>query len=302
MAVSMDARPAGNDGGFAGRFSIEATRPSEAEIAAVAAIAPGREFFLSAVPRESFEEQASFAAAARRAGLEPVAHLPARRIRDRAELDDILKRLNGEAGARKLLIIAGDKDEASAFPDALALIKSGALAKAGITGIGITGYPEGHPKIPEGALEQAMRDKITEAAAQNLKLSIVSQFAFDPAAIVAWVKRLRAAEIIAPVQVGMAGPTSVTSLLRYAKRCGVNTSFRGLFSGASGLLGHAALGQATPDNILEALGAAQAELGDTHPHYFSFGGVVETARYAHAAAIAAGAGQKQTARAVTRAV
>jgi hypothetical protein len=74
----------------------------------------------------------------------------------------------------------------------------------------------------------------------------------------------------------MAGPTSVPALLRYAKRCGVATSLRGLLSGAAaGLIGHVG-----PDRMIGTLAAADGSLGDVAPHYFSFGGVVETARYA----------------------
>ena len=108
---------------------------------------------------------------------------------------------------------------------------------------------------------------------------IVSQFSFSPERILAWLKQLRACGIAKPVKVGMAGPTSVPALLRYARRCGVNASLRGLMSGAAaGLIGHVG-----PDRIIEALAAADG-LGDAAPHYFSFGGTLETARYACEAA------------------
>jgi hypothetical protein len=47
-------------------------------------------------------------------------------------------------------------------------------------------------------------------------------------------------------------------------------------SGAASAL----IGNVGPDRIIEVLSAAQSELGDVHPHYFSFGGLVATARYA----------------------
>jgi methylenetetrahydrofolate reductase (NADPH) len=78
-----------------------------------------------------------------------------------------------------------------------------------------------------------------------------------------------------PVKVGMVGPTSLTALLRYAKRCGVNASLRGLASGA----GAGLIGNVGPDAILAALAAASG-IGEVSPHYFSFGGVLQTARYA----------------------
>jgi methylenetetrahydrofolate reductase (NADPH) len=95
--------------------------------------------------------------------------------------------------------------------------------------------------------------------------------------------------------VGLAGPASLTALLRYAKRCGVSASLRGLMSGAAtGLIGQVA-SFAGPDPIIEALVAA-GDLGIA-PHYFSFGGAVETARYACEAAegrIAAGRAMAQS--------
>jgi methylenetetrahydrofolate reductase (NADPH) len=92
---------------------------------------------------------------------------------------------------------------------------------------------------------------------------------------VAWVKNLRGQGIALPVKVGMAGPTRITALLRYAKRCGVAASLTGLMSGAALSL----LGNVGPDKIIDALDAA-GDLGDAQAHYFSFGGVVDTARYA----------------------
>jgi methylenetetrahydrofolate reductase (NADPH) len=106
-----------------------------------------------------------------------------------------------------------------------------------------------------------------------------SQFSFSPERIVAWLRQLRAGGIGKPIKIGMAGPTSVPALLRYARRCGVTASLRGLVSGvASGLVGHVG-----PDRIIETLSAA-GDLGEVAPHYFSFGGTLETARYACEAA------------------
>ena len=159
------------------------------------------------------------------------------------------------------------------------MIQKGRLREAGIEEIGIAGYPEGHPRIAPDRIEAALDAKIATAAVHGLALHIVSQFSFSPERILAWLKRLRACGIATPVKVGMAGPTSLTALLRYAKRCGVNGSLRGLMSGtAAGLIGHVG-----PDRIIDSLGAASG-LGDIAPHYFSFGGALETGRYACEAA------------------
>ncbi|MGE5536595.1 MAG: methylenetetrahydrofolate reductase, partial [Acidobacteriota bacterium] len=145
--------------------------------------------------------------------------------------------------------------------------------------IGISGYPEAHPRIPADRIETALDQKIAAATAAGLRVHIVSQFSFDAGAIVAWLRRMRKGGIDVPIKVGMAGPTSVPALLRYAKRCGVGASLKGLMSGtAAGLLGHVG-----PDRILETLAETEG-LGDIAPHYFSFGGALATARYARDAA------------------
>jgi hypothetical protein len=69
------------------------------------------------------------------------------------------------------------------------------------------------------------------------------------------------------------------TLVRYAGRCGVAASLRGLKSGVGSTLAAGLTGHVGPDDMLAALAAA-ADLGDAAPHYYSFGGALPTARYA----------------------
>lgn len=286
------AAPAAGTHVFARRFSLEATRPSAAEIAALAAIVPpATPIYFSAVPTITQQEIVTAAALLRKAGLEPVIHIAARRLASPAALQVLLSGLRSEANVRRLLVVGGDVDAPGAFADALAVIQKGRLREAGIEEVGVGAYPEGHPRIPAGRLEASLDEKIAAAAAQGLRVHIVSQFSFSPERILAWLKQLRACGIGNPVKIGMAGPTSVPALLRYAKRCGVAASLRGLVSGvASGLAGHVG-----PDRIIETL-SATGDVGDVAPHYFSFGGTLESARYACEAA----AGRHGASRAMAR--
>jgi methylenetetrahydrofolate reductase (NADPH) len=261
---------------FASQFSIEATRPNAAEIAALAGILPpATPVYFSAVPTITRGELVSAAALLRKAGFEPVIHIAARRTAAASDLQELLSALRGEADIKRLLVIGGDADQLGPFPDALSVIQKGRLREAGVEEIGIGAYPEGHPRIPAGRLEAALDEKIAAAAAQSLRVHIVSQFSFSPERILDWLRQLRACGITRPIKVGMAGPTSVPALFRYAKRCGVAASMRGLVSGAAASL----IGHVGPDRIVETLAAADG-LGDIAAHYFSFGGAVETARYA----------------------
>lgn len=266
---------------IARRFSVETTRPKPAEIDAVAAAVPkGTELYITAVPTQTEDELVAAAAQARRAGLEPVIHVAARRLPNADLLRERLSRLHGEADVRRLLVIGGDVDPVGPFADALAVIQKGRLRDAGIEHIGIAAYPEGHPSIPAERLAASLDEKIAAAVAQGLTVRLVSQFSFSPDGIVNWLKQLRACGISQPVSVGMVGPTSMPALLRFAKRCGVATSLKGLMSGAASAL----IGNVGPDRIVEALDAAQASIGDVQPHYFTFGNLVATAAYGRAMA------------------
>ena len=268
------------------RFSIEVTRPTEAEVKSLTEfLPPGTSVYFSAVPTVTPKELVSGAALLRKGGLEPVIHIAARRILTVANLQNLIAALRAEADVRRLLVIGGESDTPGDFFDALAVIQKGRLREAGIEEIGIAGYPEGHASIPSDKIENALDQKIAAARAAGLRVHIASQFSFSSDAIVAWLKRLRACGISLPVRVGMAGPTKLTSLLKFAKRCGVSTSIRGLASG----VGAALIGNVGPDDILAALSAADG-IGETAPHYFSFGGVMQTAEYANAMAQKASVG------------
>jgi methylenetetrahydrofolate reductase (NADPH) len=265
---------------FASRFSVEATRPTADEIKQLNdVLPPGNEVYLTAVPKFTEDELALAAKRVRDAGLEPVVHIAARMLPDAATLADLLRRLRGEANVRRLLVIGGDAPQAGPFPDALSVIQKGRLREAGIEEIGIGAYPEDHPSIPADRMEAALDAKIAAAKAQGLKVNITSQFSFDEDRILSWLKKLRACGVDLPVKVGMVGPTSVAGLMRFARRCGVSTSILHVVGGnVTSLLGHIG-----PDKIIETLSSA-AGIGDAAPHFFSFGGTVETARYACKAA------------------
>ncbi len=266
---------------FARNWSLEATRPSGAELAQLRdVLRPGAALYLSAVPGRPHEELAANAVAVRAAGFEPVPHLVARGFAHAAALRELLTRLRGDAEVRRVLLVGGDIDRPGAFASALDVVNSGLPRDCGIEEIGIAAYPEGHPRLDESALGQALAAKIEAAQRASLRIHIVTQFGFEPEHILAWLRRLRAQGIAAPVQVGVIGPTSLPTLLRFAARCGVRASARGLMHTG---FARALVGDARPDAFIAAL-LRGGEIGDIAPHFFSFGGVVRTARYGRAAA------------------
>jgi methylenetetrahydrofolate reductase (NADPH) len=265
---------------FMADFSVEATRPSEADIAALAVLPRGTPVYISAVPHRSAEDSVTAAIRLRAAGLEPVPHVAVRNFASADALDDFLARLNGEAEVRRVLVIPGDRGEYGPFRCAADAIDSGLFRRRGIRTLGIAGYPEGHPKIGNDELFKALAEKITAAEATGLTVEIVTQFCFDARAILDYVARLRAFGFEQPLRIGLVGPTSLSALLRYAGRCGVRASAQAL-ARRSGML-RQMFALTVPDDLIRTL--AEAAPSRVNAHFFSFGGLPATARWAQAVA------------------
>ena len=267
-------------------FSLEATRPSADDIAALADIVPaGTRVYVSAVPRRPAQEAVEAAARLSQAGFEPVPHLAVRNFAAAADLDDFLARMSGESGVRRVLVIAGDREQpAGDFRRSLEVIDGGALRRHGIIEIGIAGYPDGHPRLSQQDLDRSLADKIRAAETTGMAVHIVTQFCFEARAVLEWIARLRDFGAEQPVRVGLAGPTNLATLLRYARRCGVRASAQGLARQAG--LVRQLFAMSAPDALVRALAEARADrhLGEIAPHFFSFGGLAATARWAQAVA------------------
>jgi len=265
-----------------GGFSIEATFPKAEEIESLRrTLSPGTRIYLSCLPNRLPEKLVDSAILVRTAGFEPVPHLTARAYPDLQSFERVLGGLAKDAGVRSALVIAGDRDDqAGPFAGALDLIESGALEANGIQEIDIAGYPDGHPKIDDGLLARSMAQKLDAASKRNLRTNITTQFCLDPDQILAWLRRVRGEGINVPIRVGVAGPTTMRSLLKFALRCGVRASLKGVFNPKALQL----FGEAAPDGIIRALAesADRTEFGAVTIHFFSFGGIVQTAEWADA--------------------
>lgn len=267
---------------FMGRCSMEATRPTQADAEMLRNTLPaGTEIFLSAVPKRPRDEVVASARAIRQAGLEPVPHMAARGFPNIGAVAELLARLRGEADVKAVLAIGGDIAEpVGDIHDARRLIDSGVLRKAGIERVGIAGHPGGHPSMSDEELELTLVTKIAAAQSSGLDVHIVTQFCFEPATIIRWIGWLRARGVNLPLEIGLAGPTSLMTWLNYARRCGVRASAEAL-ARRSGLVKHL-FNAVAPDPIIRALADAATgdRLGEISPHLFSFGGTGPTARWA----------------------
>lgn len=260
-------------------FSIEITAKDVVGLAEAKPFIPsGTRLSVTYLPGEEMQARVAAAISVRQSGFEPVPHLSARRIASAAELELYLEALVSKAGVREVFVVAGDPDAPlGPYEDALAIIRSGVLSRFGIRNVGISGYPEGHPLISKPVLQRAMLDKVAELERQNLDYAITTQFGFDEEPILDWLAGVRAAGVTCRVKLGVPGPTSIATLVRFAARCGVGASATVLRK--YGISITRLIGSAAPDKLVDALATElNPEIhGDVGLHIYPFGGLKRSA-------------------------
>lgn len=217
-------------------------------------------------PRSGVEATIGLVEELSRHGLDAVPHLAARQFGSESELTGVLARLH-QAGVRDIFVIGGDRpsaagsndvqgsgwptgsngDDASAFPDGIALLEAIATSGYEFEQIGVAAYPEGHPSIDSATLEHALRVK------QHYATYAVTQMCFDAASISSFAAMARAAGITLPLIAGVPGPVTMPKLLRISLRIGVGDSL-------SFVRGHRSIAQRLlrprgyrPDSLLRRL-------------------------------------------------
>ena len=241
-------------------------------------IRPGTQVAVTFLPGEEMEQRVEAAKLVRELGFEPIVHLSARRLTSVEELDNYLARITGEAGVKRVFLIAGDPPEAQGpFEDSLQVIESGLLEKHGIAIAGVGGHPEGHPNVSKADLWVWMERKIAALRTRGIVPLVVTQFAFDDDAIVEWVGEMRARGIDVPVRLGVPGPAGIKRLLGFAARCGVGASASVMKK--YGVSVTNLFGRAGPDKLVDSLDRKlnDAEHGRVRLHLYPFGALSASA-------------------------
>jgi len=267
--------------------SAEVT-PADAELLPALAnrLPAGTTIYVAHTPKADVDDVVRVAVQAESLGLRACPHIVARRIASERALRAALTELK-DGGVEQIMLVAGDRDPPiGKFSSTLEILDSGATVDAGITALGVAGHPEGHKAVGLTTLWSALKHKQDFAARTGTRVHIVTQFGFNPAAVCAWEQRFAAHGIDLPVHVGMAGPTALPKLIRYAMQCGIGASLSALMKNMSAM-GNVARLATAPDEMLTGLVRGSAEQGSTHlehPHFYAFGGVMATARWLRAVA------------------
>ena len=267
---------------FVDAGSIEVTPHDEMRLPELAThLRAGTTVYIAHPPRWLLQDVVRMAIKVRKRGWEARPHIVARALQSERALRAALGELNA-AGIDQMLLIAGDATApVGPFASTLEVLATGATTDCGFTTVAVAGHPEGHKLIGPTLLWDALRAKQTFADATGTHVPLVTQFGFRPQAVLEWHRHCLERGITLPVHVGLAGPTPLPRLIRFAMQCGIGTSLHALARSTSALAGLVRVTSA-PDEMLIGLVRGQEATTATaivKPHFYCFGGSIETARW-----------------------
>jgi methylenetetrahydrofolate reductase (NADPH) len=179
----------------------------------------GARVSVTASPAKGIDATVDWAVKLQADGFRAIPHLSARMIADRPTLAGLLDRAR-EGGLTHAFVVGGDADEPGEYLDGLSLLKAMDELGHPFTTLGCPGYPQGHPDIPDAALESALHDKARYVD------HVTTQMDFDVKAIGAWVRGEREAGLRPDIVIGVPGVADPQKLLSIAARIGVKDAKR----------------------------------------------------------------------------
>ena len=241
--------------------------------------AEGTEIYLPLLHGDDLHLSVTAAKKIQDEGMVATPHLAARSVRSAGQLDEWLHELS-ETGCHRLMLIAGDPlAHRGPYRDTLDVLSSGLLEKHGFNYLGVAAHPDGHLHASESDVRSALEIKKAYAREKGVHMWLVTQFVFDMINFANWLESWEESFDFLPIQVGLAGPSSVASLMRYAARCGVATSVKMMLTNRNS---RRLMSSWNPDDQLKEL---YERCGDRVGgrvkglHLFPFGGLERAARW-----------------------
>lgn len=237
----------------------------------------GTTVYIGHPPRRHLRDIVRVADQVRKLGFNAVPHILARELESERHLRGALDQLRA-SGIDHILLIAGDQlTPAGPFASTLNVLATNATVDYGMKTVAVAGHPEGHKVVGPSLLWDALLAKQAFGERTGTHVHVVTQFGFNPEAITSWRRHCQELGITLPVHVGLAGPTPLRKLIRFAMQCGIGASLNSLMKSTSAL-SHLARVTSTPEEMLVAL-VRRPAANIVKPHFYCFGGSLETARW-----------------------
>lgn len=261
-------------------YSIEVMPRTAAKIENFREFLPaGMRAYIAHIDGTPIEDMVSTAKRLTDDGYAVMPHVPARLIRDKAMLEDWISRYVNEAGVSQALLLAGGlTSPRGELESSLQLLETGLFDRYGFKRLHVAGHPEGNKDIDKDGttrlIDRALKFKQAYSENTDAEMAIVTQFAFDAGSITRWAERIAEAGVTLPIHLGVAGPTKLQTLIKFAISCGVGPSLSVLQRRAMDL--SKLLVPYEPDEFLSEIANYKA----THPqslieqiHVFPLGGI-----------------------------
>ena len=233
-------------------FSLEITMKTD-----ISTLPKVKDVYITQLPGNDFKEVASKAKELVNSGFNPIPHFSARSIKNLTELKDYVSRCK-DGGVNQALVIGGSAQPIGDFHCSLQLLETGLFEGFKI---GIAGHPDGSPDISDSDLEQAMTDKKPYAD------YIITQWLLETDPIIKFISRQTL-----PVHVGITGPLTIASLLKFANIVGAKNSLNFIKSNMTKAFD--LLKPRDPNDIIEKLKSSTENF-----HIYTFGGLQETNKW-----------------------
>lgn len=237
----------------------------------VDAVPQGTTLTVTCSPRHGMERTVETAEFLSAKGYEVIPHIAASAVRDRRHLAKIAIKLS-DIGVTEVFVIGGDAQTgAGVYTSSLELIEELVELRNRPARIGVAGYPEGHPDIPDGVLAEALQRKAQHAS------YIVPQMCFAPAALHKWFAWLAEIDVALPVVLGVPGAVMRRKLMEMAPRMGVGSSVRYLSKNRKAMSKLLLRRTYTPELLLQDVMATRTAAARVSGlHIFTFNQLTET--------------------------
>ena len=213
-----------------------------------------------------------------------IPHFPARLIKNSSQLEEWVKRY-GELGVNHGLVLAGGvKKPVGDFSDSMQLIETSYFDKYGFKNIYFAGHPEGNKDIDKKGSDElvmkALQWKRDFSLRTDAKIELTTQFCFEIGPIIDWEVSLRNNGINFPINLGVAGPAKLQTMIKFAILCGIGPSIRVLERRAKDLT--KLFLPYSPSDFLSKLIKYKSENPETNIksiHFFPLGGILQTGEF-----------------------
>ncbi|MXV98224.1 MAG: 5,10-methylenetetrahydrofolate reductase [Acidimicrobiaceae bacterium] len=243
--------------------------------AAIEALPAGSRVSVTASPVKGQDATCEITERLMELGHEAIPHVSARMVTDRARVSELASWFRS-AGVSTMFLVGGDVESPGAYSDAASFLRDLLECDHGLSTIGVTAYPHGHPLIAEEVLHEALHTKQALLAEAGVEGYCSTQMCFDPARIEGWLRGERAAGLTLPVHLGISGVVDRAKLLTMGARLGVGPSLRYLRKNRAAIMKLMTSPNYDPDHILMALSPSLDDLGVTGLHVFTFNQVATT--------------------------